>query len=370
MEKTFTISEPTKRIDLAAAAAFPEYSRSKLQTFEVRLNDKPAKWSTPAPAGSVITIKVPFAGEGVAANAAGVVVNKKFPSKVEGCPQGGVVGASQQLNILFEDPHLIVAQKPRGIATHPGAGNEENTFVQMLLSHTPLAPSGGALRPGIVHRLDKDTSGILVAAKTDEAFRALSDMFQTHDLTRRYTAFVWGVPNWETAEITGNIKRSRSNRQKMTMVKIGGKPAQTTAAVKQVYTRAGISEIVCTLGTGRTHQIRVHLSTHGFPLVGDKTYGHTTHRIDSIKKFPFVCSKVPFAGEGVDAEGRRGSGKNSSECGGLYEFLKTWTGGQMLHADTLEFTHPITGESLKFHTPLPEEMSTLKELLITYQSRK
>ncbi|MDR0448889.1 MAG: RluA family pseudouridine synthase [Rickettsiales bacterium] len=336
MKKEFHITEPFKRLDAAAAYFMPEYSRSKIQAMEVSLNGKPAKWSLAARPGDTLSLVIPAKGD----------TNREAV-----CHSGN----GNELEILFEDAHIIAAVKPRGIPTHPGAGGHDNTFVQMLLAHTALSAQGGAARPGIVHRLDKDTSGILVAAKTDEAFAALSEIFSRHDITRKYTAFVWGVPGWDKAEITGNIQRSKKNRQKMALVKIGGKPATTMAELKQVWPRAGISEISATLLTGRTHQIRVHLSTHGFPLVGDKTYGRALHRIQSIN--PSLPAKGDTNREAVCRSG---------ECG-LYEFLKDWTGGQMLHAGTLEFTHPITKKPVKLHSPLPEDMQLLKNLLDDYQ---
>jgi len=240
--------------------------------------------------------------------------------------------------ILFEDEHIIAAVKPRGISTHPGAGKETDTFMHALAAHTTLSNIGAPDRPGIVHRLDKDTSGILVAAKTDQAHLKLAEIFSEKSATRKYTAFVWGVPNWDRAEITGNIQRSKRNRKKMALVKVGGKPATTLAETVSVWPRAGVSELKCELITGRTHQIRVHLTTHGFPLIGDKTYGKSSHRINSIKPTP------------------------------LLEFFKNWTGGQMLHAGTLDFNHPITGKPLKLRAPLPEDLKLLKSLLDDYQS--
>ncbi|MDR0319370.1 MAG: RluA family pseudouridine synthase [Rickettsiales bacterium] len=317
-KKNFAITEPFPRLDAAAQSLMPELSRSKIQKMEMTLNGKPAKWSAPARPGDTLEI----------------IINS-LPAG-ESKPLRGFGGGSK-LNILYEDPHIIAAVKPRGIATHPGAGRETETFVQMLLSHTALAGGGDNLRPGIVHRLDKDTSGILVAAKTDTAFAKLSEMFSRHDLKREYTAFVWGVPSWESAEISGNIRRSKKNRQKMALVKIGGKPATTLAETRAVWPRAGVAEIKARLLTGRTHQIRVHLSTHGFPLVGDNTYGSgARHKIQSVHPGP------------------------------LLDFMENWTGGQMLHAGTLEFAHPITGKPIKLHSPLPGEMQLLKDLLNEY----
>ena len=231
-----------------------------------------------------------------------------------------------------EDDDIIVINKPRGVVMYPSAGNKTGTLVQNILAHTHLSPLGGVTRPGVVHRLDKDTSGVMVFAKSDAAFRGLVKIFSTHDLTRKYIAFVWGVPNWDGADITGNLARSSRNRQKMSLVKSGGKPAHTIVNVSTVWPRAGVSEFRCTLMTGRTHQIRVHLSAHGFPVLCDPLYGRTSNRLATVR----------------DAD--------------LLEFLKNHD-GQMLHAEILDFTHPVTGEKLHFKAKLPADMYELKSIL-------
>jgi len=195
-----------------------------------------------------------------------------------------------------------------------------------------LASAGGTTRPGVVHRLDKDTSGVMVFAKSNAAYNGLVKTFMAHDLTRKYIAFVWGVPNWESATITGNIARSSRNRQKMSMVKSGGKEATTLVDVVNAWNRVGVSEFRCTLLTGRTHQIRVHLSAHGFPVLCDTTYGRSGNRLGSVKNAD------------------------------LLDFLKTHD-GQMLHAEVLEFVHPITHEKMRFKAKLPDDMAELKYLL-------
>ena len=242
------------------------------------------------------------------------------------------VSSDFELDILFEDDDIIVINKPRGVVMYPSAGNKTGTLVQNILAHTNLSALGGATRPGVVHRLDKDTSGVMVFAKSDAAFRELVKTFSEHNLTRKYIAFVWGVPNWEVADITGNIARSSRNRQKMTMVKTGGKPSHTEVAVINAWSRAKISEMRCTLFTGRTHQIRLHLSAHGFPVLCDPVYGRGASRLGSVR----------------DAD--------------LLEFLRTHD-GQMLHAEVLEFAHPTTGEPMRFKTRLPDDMMELKYIL-------
>ena len=156
--------------------------------------------------------------------------------------------------------------------------------------------------------------------------------FSTHDLTRKYIAFVWGIPNWDGADITGNIARSSRNRQKMTMVKTGGRPAHTIVNVADVWTRAGVSMFRCTLMTGRTHQIRVHLSSHGFPVLCDPIYGRASNRMASVKNPD------------------------------LLDFLKNHT-GQMLHAEILDFIHPVTGVPMHFKAHIPDDMIELKNQL-------
>jgi 23S rRNA pseudouridine1911/1915/1917 synthase len=236
------------------------------------------------------------------------------------------------LDILYEDPDIIVENKPRGLAMYPGAGREADSLVGRVLAHAALSCLGGEMRPGVVHRLDKDTSGAVVLAKSDAAQRALVKTFSAHDLVRKYIAFVWGVPNWEEADIDGNIGRSTKNRQKMTMLKVGGRPAKTHAAVMNAWPRENVSELRCTLFTGRTHQIRVHLSSHGFPVLCDPVYGRGAAKLGVVKNPE------------------------------LLEFLRGRS-GQMLHAEILEFAHPVTGAQLRFKARLPEDMRRLKEIL-------
>lgn len=311
-EFTVTDEHAGARLDKFLSAQMPEFSRSEIQRFPVTLQGAPVKMSMRARAGDVLSVVVPDAPE---TDVAAQNISCDF-----------------DLDILFEDDDIIVINKPRGVVMYPSAGNKTGTLVQNILAHTHLSALGGATRPGVVHRLDKDTSGVMVFAKSDAAYRGLVKTFSTHDLTRKYVAFVWGVPNWENATITGNIARSSRNRQKMTMVKSGGKPAHTDVAVVDAWSRAGVSLMRCTLLTGRTHQIRVHLSAHGFPVLCDPVYGRGTNRLGSVK---------------------------NSE---LLDFLKTHD-GQMLHAEILEFTHPVTGHKMRFKAPMPDDMSELKYIL-------
>ena len=299
------------RLDKFLSAQMPEFSRSEIQRFTVLCAGSPVKFSERVRLGDTFTVHVPTPQTDVAS---------------------ANVSADFDLDILFEDDDIIVINKPRGVVMYPSAGNKTGTLVQNILAHTHLSVLGGDVRPGVVHRLDKDTSGVMVFAKSDAAFRELVRVFSGHDLVRKYTCFVWGVPNWESATITGNIARSSRNRQKMTMVKTGGKPAHTEVVVLDAWSRAGVSQFRCQLMTGRTHQIRVHLSAHGFPVLCDPIYGRGTTRLGTVK----------------DPD--------------LLDFLREHD-GQMLHAEILEFAHPVTGAKMRFKAPLPDDMAELKYIL-------
>lgn len=306
-----TDTDTNLRLDKFLSNQMPEFSRSEIQRMEITLNNAPTKLGARLRVGDVVSVVIPEKTSDVAADN----ISRDF-----------------DLDILFEDDDIIVINKPRGVVMYPSAGNKTGTLVQNILAHTHLSSLGGVTRPGVVHRLDKDTSGVMVFAKSDAAFRGLVKIFSSHDLTRKYIAFVWGVPNWDGADITGNLARSSRNRQKMSLVKSGGKPAHTIVNVSTVWPRAGVSEFRCTLMTGRTHQIRVHLSAHGFPVLCDPLYGRTSNRLATVR----------------DAD--------------LLEFLKNHD-GQMLHAEILDFTHPVTGENLHFKAKLPADMYELKSIL-------
>lgn len=313
-KRTFIVDADSagQRLDKFLAGQLPEFSRNEVQKFEVtRTDGRTTKLSEKVKEGDTFEVDVPTT------------------DAISDMP---IASSDFDLNILFEDDDIIVINKPRGVVMYPAAGNATGTLVQNILSHTDLSALGGAMRPGVVHRLDKDTSGVVVLAKSDAAFRELIKIFAAHDLTRKYIAFVWGIPNWESADISGNIARSTRNRQKMTMVKAGGKEARTEVDVMNVWNREKISQLRCTLLTGRTHQIRVHLSAHGFPVLCDPVYGRGSARLGSVKNME------------------------------LLEFLKTHS-GQMLHAEILEFKHPITGEDMRFKARMPDDMIELKEIL-------
>ena len=233
------------------------------------------------------------------------------------------------LSVLHEDSDLLVIDKPAGMVVHPAPGNREGTLVNALLAHcgASLSGIGGVRRPGIVHRLDKDTSGLLVAAKTEAAHQVLSRDFALRRIERAYSAIVWGVPRPATGQIAGNIGRSRANRKKMAVLSEDrGKPAVTRYRVERDFAnQAALME--CRLLTGRTHQIRVHLAHSGHPLIGDPVYGAR-------------------AGRAVARAGPIGAA--------IAEFPR-----QALHARLLGFEHPRTGRRLRFESPLPADMEGL-----------
>jgi 23S rRNA pseudouridine1911/1915/1917 synthase len=237
------------------------------------------------------------------------------------------------LDIRFEDAHLLVIDKPAGLVVHPAPGNPDGTLVNALISHcsASLSGIGGVRRPGIVHRLDKDTSGLMVVAKTEAAHHALSRDFALRQIDRAYSAFVWGVPVPPEGEIAGNIGRSTTNRKKMAVVdERRGKPAVTRYCVERSF-RTHAALVGCRLATGRTHQIRVHLAHRGHPLIGDPLYGTR-------------------AGRGIARSGTIGAQINA--------FPR-----QALHARRLGFIHPAEQRHLVFDSALPAELEELAENL-------
>jgi len=237
------------------------------------------------------------------------------------------------LTVLFEDQHLIVVDKPAGMAAHPGPGTESGTLVNALLHHCgdSLSGIGGVARPGIVHRLDKDTSGVMVAAKTDAAHQGLSALFAAHDIDRLYVALVRGAPSPAKGTIQNRLGRSQHDRKKIAVLKTGGREATTHYRVERTFGLADkpvAARVACQLETGRTHQIRVHMASKGSPCLGDPAYG-----------------------SGPPAQPVR----EAMAASGLMR--------QALHAAVLGFIHPITGETLRFETPLPDDMRELEERL-------
>jgi 23S rRNA pseudouridine1911/1915/1917 synthase len=224
------------------------------------------------------------------------------------------------LDIVYEDEFLLVIDKPAGLVVHPGAGNEDGTLVNALLAHCgeQLSGIGGVRRPGIVHRLDKDTSGLMVAAKTDAAHRGLSAQLSDRSLSRTYRAIVWGKPVPPAGRIDAPIGRSPNNRRKMAVLRNGGRDAVTLySTVTQVGAKASLIE--CKLMTGRTHQIRVHMAHLGHPLVGDPLYGRARGDGSALARFP----------------------------------------RQALHATAIAFVHPIDGREMSFTSTPPADFRAL-----------
>ena len=249
------------------------------------------------------------------------------PSPLEAIPPESIA-----LDILYEDASVIVIDKPAGMLVHPAGGVYTGTLVNALLGHCKdLSGIGGTERPGIVHRLDKDTSGVLVAAKTDRAHRMLSAQFEAHSTTRGYLAAVCGIPKPGAGMIDEQIARSHRDRRKMAVVKTNGRRAVTHYRVLEVY--EGFSLLQLTLETGRLHQIRVHLSFFGYPVAGDAVYGGGRER--ALSDAPSVSVRQA-----------------------LIKLNR-----QALHAETLGFTHPETNERLEFSAPMPSDMQQIVDAL-------
>lgn len=234
------------------------------------------------------------------------------------------------LDIFYEDNDLLVINKQAGLTVHPGAGNYNNTLVNALLFHCKesLSGIGGVERPGIVHRLDKDTSGLMVVAKNDTAHLNLSEQIANRDFKRIYQALVWGVPNPLSGTISANINRHRIHRTRMSVVNHGGKTAVTHYETMKIFQNGSLSLVECRLKTGRTHQIRVHMSHAGHSLIGDQTYGNNKKKSSKYL--------VDEAYEAVDSFPR-----------------------QALHSYHIEFTHPTTKEIMEFKIDLPQDMQDL-----------
>jgi 23S rRNA pseudouridine1911/1915/1917 synthase len=229
------------------------------------------------------------------------------------------------LNIVFEDEHLIVIDKPAGLVVHPAAGNLDGTLVNALLHHCrgQLSGIGGVVRPGIVHRIDKETSGLLVVAKTNAAHEGLAKQFADHSIHRAYLAIVAGVPKPPSGTVSGHIGRSDHDRKKMAVLHPLNKRGKHAVTHYRLLEALGLASLVeCRLETGRTHQVRVHMSSIGHPLLGDPVYGRNPQRLRPI------LTQLHFA-------------------------------RQALHAADLGFIHPVTGEALRFESTLPADMAGL-----------
>ena len=241
-----------------------------------------------------------------------------------------------KLNIVYEDRNILVINKPKGMVVHPGAGNHKNTLVNALVFKYKknLSNINGTLRPGIVHRIDKDTSGLLVIAKNNLSHSNLSNQFSKHTIERKYLCLIWGVVRPLNGKITSLITRDKKNRQLMTVSDVNGKKAITNYKTMKVFNINDIPKISlleCELETGRTHQIRVHLKYKGTSLLGDKQYGKKNIKFKKINN----------------------------------DFFRKLTklSGQALHAKTIGFTHPISQKWMRFNSDLPEEFKKILNLL-------
>jgi 23S rRNA pseudouridine1911/1915/1917 synthase len=303
-----------QRLDRFLADALPDLSRSRIKAL-------------------ILDRHVTRDGAGALDPSQKVKPGERFRVTVPPAAPAKPVAQAMPLEILFEDAHLIVIVKPAGLTVHPAPGNPDKTLVNALIAHcgASLSGIGGVARPGIVHRLDKDTSGVMIVAKTDAAHAALTAQFQSRSIERAYQALVWGAPRPAAGRIEGAIGRSTRDRKKMAVVRRGGKAAATRYRLLKNF--AGVASLVeCRLETGRTHQIRVHLAHIGHPLVGDPAYGRARHR--TAPEFPASVRKI------VD------------------EFKR-----QALHAAVLGFDHPAGGRRLRFEAPIPADFANLLKSL-------
>lgn len=328
-----TGDEGSVRLDRVLAVHSPDLSRSRLKSLilagDVSIMKKASvaeRTEGPAPVHDPAYHVVP-----------GDTITIHVPPAISAKPQGEAIA----LDIIYEDNDLIVINKPKGLVVHPAAGHHAGTLVNALIAHCgeSLSGIGGVCRPGIVHRLDKDTTGLMVAAKNDAAHRSLSAQFADHGRTgamrRGYLAFVWGLPSRAHGTVDAPIDRHPYAREKMA-VRAGGREAITHWEVRQVFNgRDGkpvAALLACQLATGRTHQIRVHLAHAGHPLMGDDVYG---------PHFKTKASHLgPRAAAALSALGR-----------------------QALHASLLVLEHPRTEKVLRWETGLPEDLSSLQTAL-------
>ncbi len=263
-----------------------------------------------------------------------IVYGEKISVFIPQTTDSDIIPQKINLDIVFEDNDIVVLNKPAGLVVHPGAGNYDSTLVNGLLYHCKhsLSGIGGIKRPGIVHRLDKGTSGLMVVAKNDESHLFLSQQFTAQTLKRSYLAICWGVPIPLQGTINGNIGRSARNRQKMAVLSSRGKQAITNYEVLEKL-GSYCSVVRCDLKTGRTHQIRVHLTSIGHGLVADKTYGRNVRGLTKS-----VQDKVMFY-------------KNQNR--------------PLLHAEKLKLLHPKTGKQMKFKIDPPKDFMEIKNFLAT-----
>jgi 23S rRNA pseudouridine1911/1915/1917 synthase len=312
---TFDDSASGERLDRALAAALPSLTRSRVKAL-------------------IESRRVALAdGRTIEEPSRKVKTGERFVVDIPEAEPAEPQPQALDLDILYEDSDLLVVDKPAGMVVHPAPGNPDKTLVNALLAHcgASLSGIGGVRRPGIVHRLDKDTSGVMVVAKNDFAHRALSKLFASHDLTRIYRALVWGGPKQKAGTIDAAIGRHPVDRKRMAVRKSSGRPAVTEYWVERHFGPA-LKPVASLLGakleTGRTHQVRVHFAHLGCPVVGDPVYG---------RKARNAAAPEP---------------------------LRTF-GRQALHAAVLQFRHPRTRQEMRFATELPQDFRKLVSELNT-----
>jgi 23S rRNA pseudouridine1911/1915/1917 synthase len=324
MTRVLDLSVPSprtgERLDRFLAAVQTDLSRSRLQGLirsgRVSVNGRAARASQRLRDGDRVRVEVP----------------EPEPTTLAAEPL--------PLAIVHEDLDLVVLEKPAGLVIHPGAGVRRGTLVHALLHRYPeIAAVGGATRPGIVHRLDKDTSGLLVVARSARAYRVLVEALRAREVKRTYTALVWGEPRQAEGVIETALGRHPKDRKRMAVLTRGGKPARTRWRVVERFGVASRLEVG--LDTGRTHQIRVHLAHLGHPVVGDPVYGGRGKKLLSLRE---------------------------AERSLATELLKCLP-RQALHASALELTHPATGTRLAFGSPLPEDLERALDLLRAHRAR-
>lgn len=305
-----------QRLDKFLADQLFDLSRSRLQALieggHVRISpDRKVNCSLKLKEGDLVTVQV--------------------PPPEEATPRAVDI----HLNIIYEDEDLLVINKEAGMVVHPAPGHTDDTLVNALLAHCgeSLSGIGGVKRPGIVHRLDKETSGLMVVAKNDKAHQKLTEQFSDRSLSRIYVALVWGLVTPAEGTITTQIGRHPGNRQKMAVVSWGGREAVTHYHSLAHYPKGnepamGLTLVECKLATGRTHQIRVHMHHIGHPLLGDPLYGHTPK--GALKLWPEA----------------------------IIRFQR-----QALHAKSIQFIHPRTGEMIRFEVDLPDDIAAVLKMI-------
>lgn len=318
------------RLDRVLADALPALSRSRLKALI-----EAGHVALAAPGQGAPTTTAPDQGATTITEPAyRVKPGQSFAIFVPEAEPARPPGEAIALDVVYEDADLVVIDKPAGLVVHPAPGNARGTLVNALIAHCgeSLSGIGGERRPGIVHRLDKDTSGLMVIAKNDRTHRDLAAQFKARSIERAYLALVWGRPAPATGDIAGNIGRSPRNRQKMAVLARGGRPALTRYRTNAALGPAA-SLVECRLATGRTHQIRVHMAHRGHPVIGDTRYGG-----------------------GMTPARRHLVGEAAAEA------VRT-LGRQALHATVIGFRHPGRGETMAFSRPLPADLEAVSALL-------